>query len=105
MIEVGGAGTLNESLRAVRAGGSISLIGVLAGGGGSLNLTPVLMRQIKIQGVIVGHRAGMLRMLKAFETHRLRPILDHRHFNLAQAREAFEYLESAQHIGKVVIRH
>ena len=105
VIEVGGAGTLTESLRVVKAGGVVSLIGVLAGGGGELNLTPVLMRQIRIQGVIVGHKEGLKRMLKAFETHTLRPIIDHHHFGFHEAREAFKYIESAQHIGKVVIQH
>ena len=105
IVEVGGAGTLQESLQAVRAGGTISLIGVLAGGGASLNLTPVLMRQIKIQGVIVGHKAGMMRMLKAFECHKLRPILDEKIFKLANADQAFLYMKSAQHIGKIVIDH
>ena len=104
-MEVGGAGTLKESLQAVRAGGTISLIGVLAGGGASLNLTPVLMRQIKIQGVIVGHKASMLRMLKAFEQHKLRPVLNETRFKLANADEAFRHMKSAEHIGKIVIDH
>ncbi len=105
VVEVGGAGTLSQSLRVVRAGGVISLIGVLSGGGGELNLTPVLMRQVRIQGVIVGHKAGLMRMLKAFSTHELRPVLDERAFHLSEARQAFEYLKAAQHTGKVVIQH
>jgi NADPH:quinone reductase-like Zn-dependent oxidoreductase len=105
VVEVGGAGTLKESIISVRPGGTISLIGVLSGGGGALNLTPVLMRQIKIQGVIVGHKAGCERMLKAFETHQLRPILSTQRFNLHEADQAFRYLQSAQHVGKIVITH
>ena len=104
VIEVGGAGTLNESLSAVRPGGTISLIGVLAGGAAQVNLTPVLMRQIKIQGVIVGHRSGMVKMLKAFEQAQLRPVISSR-FNLKQAPEAFEHLNAAEHIGKIVLTH
>jgi NADPH:quinone reductase-like Zn-dependent oxidoreductase len=104
VIEVGGAGTLTESLSAVRPGATISLIGVLAGGAAQVNLTPVLMRQIKIQGVIVGHRSGMIRMLRAFEQAQLRPIISAR-FNLNQAPEAFQHLSSAQHTGKIILTH
>ncbi len=105
IIEVGGAGTLGESLQVVKAGGTISLIGVLAGGGASIDLTPVLMRQIKIQGVIVGHKAGMQRMLKAFTAHQLRPILCDKEFTLTDVDEAFQYMKAAKHIGKIVIKH
>ena len=105
VVEVGGAGTLKESIIAVRPGGTISLIGVLSGGGGALNLTPILMRQIKIQGVIVGHKAGCERMLKAFTEHQVRPILSPKRFQLHTADQAFEYLRAAEHIGKVVIEH
>lgn len=104
VIEVGGAGTLDESISAVRAGGTISLIGVLAGGSAPVNLTPVLMRQIKIQGVIVGHREGMLNMLKAFEHNRLKPIISSL-FTLQDAVSAFRALKAAQHVGKIVLIH
>lgn len=104
VVEVGGAGTLDQSLSATRPGGTISLIGVLAGGASKVNLTPVLMRQIKIQGVIVGHREGMLRMLKAFTVAQVRPLIA-QHFELAQAVEAFTYLREARHIGKIVLNH
>ena len=63
------------------------------------------MRQVRIQGVIVGHKAGLLRMLKAFETHRLRPWSITGHLRSVKLSGAFEYLESANHIGKVVIQH
>ena len=105
IIEVGGAGTLTESLKVVRPGGCISLIGVLSGGKGKINLTPVLMRQIRIQGVIVGHKAGFLRMLKAFEKAQIRPIISDEKFTLSDAKGAFSFLKSAKHIGKIVIDH
>ena len=104
VVEVGGAGTLTQSIRAVRAHGHISLIGVLAGGAASLNLTPVLMQNIRIQGVIVGHRQGFEAMCRAFAHHQLRPIVD-RVFAFEEAPAAFEHMASQQHFGKICIRH
>jgi len=56
VIEVGGAGTLAQSMKAVRAGGQVSLIGVLSGGTGQVNPLPILMRNIRVQGIFVGSR-------------------------------------------------
>lgn len=102
VVEVGGAGTLDQSIRAVKPGGTISLIGVLAGGAAPVNLTPVLMQNIRVQGVFVGHREAFEAMNRAIAHHGLRPVVD-RVFPFAQAREAFDYLSSRQHLGKVCI--
>ena len=102
MVEVGGAGTLKESLRAVRSGGTVALIGVLAGASEPLNILPILMRQIRVQGVIVGHREGFQAMNRALALHQLRPVID-RAFPMTEIREAFRHLQSAQHQGKIVI--
>lgn len=103
VIEVGGAGTLEQSIRAVRPGGTISLIGILTGGAGKVNLTPVLMQDIRIQGVIVGHRAGLEAFARAAELHTLRPAVD-RVFAFEEAPAAFEHLASGAHFGKICIR-
>lgn len=103
VVEVGGVGTLAQSLRALRPGGTVSLIGVLAGGQADLSLTPVLMNQVRVQGVFVGHREGFLAMGRAIEQHRLRPRID-RVFGFGEARAAFEHLASGAHQGKVCIR-
>lgn len=104
VVEVGGAQTLAQSLQAVRAGGTVSLIGVLSGSGAdpALSLLPILMRQLKVQGVIVGHREGFERMLRAFELHHIRPLISHT-FALSEARQAFEVMARAEHVGKVAI--
>ena len=101
VIEVGGAGTLPQSLRAVRVAGEISLIGVLTGG--EVNPIPALMKAVRIQGIYVGSRAMFAAMNRAIELHRLRPVID-RVFPFNQAREAFAHLESQAHFGKIVIR-
>lgn len=103
VVEVGGVGTLAQSLRAVRPGGTVSLIGVLAGGTADLSLTPALMTQVRIQGVFVGHREGFLAMGRAIAQHQLRPRVD-RTFAFEEARAAFEHLASGAHVGKVCIR-
>ena len=75
VVEVGGQGTFDQSLRAVRLGGTISLIGVLAGAA-PVNLTPVLMRNIRVQGVMVGSTEMFHRMNVAISHHALRPVVD-----------------------------
>ena len=100
IVEV--AGTLEQSLRAVRAGGALALIGLLAGSQPVLNLPLVVMRQINMYGVTVGHRAGMAAMLRAMALAGTQPVID-RVFDFADAPAAFEYLASGQQFGKVVI--
>ncbi len=103
VIEVGGAGTLDQSVRSVRPGGHIALIGVLAGGADPVHLTRVLMRNIRIQGILVGSRAGFEAMNRALSVHRVQPVVD-RVFDFGEARAAFDHLASGSHLGKVVIR-
>lgn len=102
VVEVGGQGTFDQSVRAVRLGGTISLIGTLAGRA-AVNLTPVLMRNIRVQGVFVGSREMFERMNTAIAAHALRPVID-RVFGFQDAPAALEHLGSGTQVGKVVIR-
>jgi len=103
VVEVGGAGTLAQSIRAVRFGGRICLIGVLGGGAAKLNIVPIFMRQVRVQGILVGHREGFEELNRAIEAQRLIPVVD-RVFAWEQAREALEYLASGEHFGKICLR-
>jgi NADPH:quinone reductase-like Zn-dependent oxidoreductase len=103
VVEVGGAGTLPQSLRAVRSGGRISLIGVLSGGAGQFNPVSILMKGIDVRGIFVGSRETFEAMNRAIALHQLRPVVD-RVFPFAETPAALRYLESAAHFGKVVIR-
>jgi NADPH:quinone reductase-like Zn-dependent oxidoreductase len=105
IIEVGGAGTLVQSLRAARVGGMIAQIGVLSGGAvtDALALTPILHKQLRVQGIYVGSRAMFEEMNEAIAKTGLHPVVD-RVFEPDQAREAFLHMESASHFGKIVIR-
>jgi NADPH:quinone reductase-like Zn-dependent oxidoreductase len=102
VVEVGGAGTLGKSLKAVRVGGQISLIGVLAGATGEVNPLPAVMKGVRIQGIYVGSREMFEAMLRAIELHDIHPVID-RIFPFVEAREALHYLQSGAHFGKVVI--
>ena len=102
VVEVGGAPTIDQSLKAVRPGGVISLIGVLAGGVAKVNLTPALMNNVRIQGIFVGHASSFAAMNQAIAQHELRPAVD-RVFAFDQAVAAFEYMGSAKHVGKICI--
>ncbi|HMF64889.1 MAG TPA: NAD(P)-dependent alcohol dehydrogenase [Edaphobacter sp.] len=105
IIEVGGAGTLGQSLRAARVGGMVAQIGVLSGGSvsESLAITPILHKQLRVQGIYVGSRAMFEQMNAAITRATLHPVID-RIFALDQAREAFLLMQSASHFGKIVIR-
>ncbi|MEH2269244.1 MAG: NAD(P)-dependent alcohol dehydrogenase [Nostoc sp.] len=104
VVEVGGAGTLPKSLQAVRIGGRISLIGVLSGRGNEIDPMPILFKSLTVQGIYVGSREMFEAMNQAMQQHQIKPIID-RIFPFTEAREAYHYLKSAAHFGKVVIRN
>jgi len=100
--EVGGAGTLEKSFRVARVGGTISLIGILAGAAGKIDPLPVLRKGLRLQGIYVGSREMFEAMNRAIAAHQMRPIID-RVFPFVQTREALKHMESAVHFGKIVI--
>ncbi len=102
VIELGGANTLEKSVKVTKLNGTISLIGVLAGIG-SFNPISVLMKAIKIQGIFVGHKQMFERMNKAIELNNVIPVIDDKLFNFNNVPKAYEYFEQGQHFGKVVI--
>lgn len=104
IVELGGEKTLPQSLRAIRPGGTISMIGVLSGSALSAPLGLVVTRQVRLQGITVGHRDGFEAMMRAIEQHRVRPVID-RAFAFEQLKEALAYLKSGGHFGKICIRH
>jgi NADPH:quinone reductase-like Zn-dependent oxidoreductase len=102
IVEVGGAGTLEKSLNAVRYGGIVTLIGVLTGTAGPIPTAAILRRHMRVQGIYVGSREMFDEMNRAIAQHRLRPHID-RSFGFDEARAAYEHLAAAAHTGKVVI--
>jgi NADPH:quinone reductase-like Zn-dependent oxidoreductase len=102
VVEVGGAGTLSKSLKAVKAGGRVSLIGILSGGSGDVALFPVLMKNVCVQGIFVGSREMFEAMNRAIAASKMKPVID-RVFSFGEAREALKHLQGASHFGKVCI--
>lgn len=102
VVEVGGAGTLGKSMMSVSPGGTIALIGVLSGGEGNLSLYPILMQGVKVQGIIVGNKEEFHSMNRAVSVNGIKPVID-RTFSFSEYREAFRYMESGKHFGKIVI--
>jgi NADPH:quinone reductase-like Zn-dependent oxidoreductase len=101
VIEVGGAGTLERSIKATRFGGHIALIGVLAGVG-TFNPISILMKSVRVQGVFVGSRAMFEDMNRLIVGEGIRPVID-RVFPFKETPAAFKHLESGSHFGKVVV--
>ena len=100
VVEVGGAGTVERSIEAVRVGGTIGMIGVLTQG--MLNATAVMRKSIRLQGIYVGSRSMFENMNKAIAAHEMRPVVD-RTFPMQDARAAFHCMDKAGHFGKIVV--
>lgn len=103
VVEVGGPGTFDQSLAALRYGGTMSILGVLTGTRGEVNTYGIFHKALRIAGIYVGSVAMFERFLRALTATRLVPVVD-RVFPFEEARAAYEYLASGQHFGKVVIR-
>lgn len=101
VIEVGGAGTLERSLKAVSFGGELSLIGRLTDG--QFDPTRLLMKGARLQGIFVGSREMFERMNSAVSQNKIVPIVD-KVFKVEQIVEALKTLEQGSHFGKVVLR-
>ncbi len=103
VLEVGGAGTLPQSIRAIRPSGVVSLIGVLSGGAGELNLGPVVTQNVRLQGITVGSADMLREMNRAFELHGVKaPVDTENGFAFEDAAEALRTFPEGRHFGKVV---
>jgi NADPH:quinone reductase-like Zn-dependent oxidoreductase len=102
VMEVGGAGTLAESLKAIRIGGHIAVIGVLSGFEPPLPLASMIGTSARLQGVSVGSRAMFEAMSRALELHRIEPVVD-KVFAWTDARAAFAAMQAGEHFGKIVL--
>lgn len=102
IVEVGGPGTLPQSIQAVAIGGHIALIGVLTGVAGDIPTARLMAKQARLQGLIVGNRTQQQDFVRALEVSGLKPVID-RAFPLEGLAEAFRYEASGQHFGKICI--
>ncbi|WP_313603290.1 zinc-dependent alcohol dehydrogenase family protein [Comamonas jiangduensis] len=104
VVEVGGPGTLAQSIRACAVGGHIALIGVLTGFAGSIPSAEMMAKQQTLQGLIVGSREHQQDMVRALEQFTWRPVID-RSYPLEQLADAFRHQHSGQHFGKICIEY
>ena len=100
VLEVGGPGTMEQSIEAVRIGGRIAYVGVLTGG--AINPVGIMRKSIRLQGVYVGSRAMFEDMMRALAAHEVHPVID-RTFAFEDARAAFHHMKAAGHFGKIVV--
>jgi len=104
IVELGGEKTLPQSLRAIRPGGTISMIGVLSGATLAAPLGLVVTRQVRLQGITVGSRDGFEAMVRALERHRIVPVVDSV-YAFDELKVALAALKRGAHFGKICIRH
>lgn len=102
IMEVGGGGTIQESMKAIRIGGHISIIGVVAGAGEPFNPAALIGNAAKLQGVFVGSRDMFEAMCRAIELHRIEPVVD-KVFPFTEAKAAFAAMAAGEHFGKIVL--
>ena len=102
VIEVGGPGTLPQSIEAAKIGGHIHLIGVLTGRAGEVPTSKMMAKQIRLEGLIVGSRRQQQDFVRAIEATGIRPVID-RTFPLDALADAFRYEEAGKHFGKICV--
>lgn len=102
VLEIGGPGTLAQSITAARVGGHISMIGILTGIKGEVPTLALMAKQIKLKGIIVGSRQHQLDMIRALDATGIKPVID-KTFALAELADAFRHEEQAGHFGKICV--
>lgn len=102
VVEVGGPGTLAQSITACRTGGHIALIGVLTGFAGDVSIPALFSNQIRVSGISIGSRNDQEDMIRAITVNGLRPVIG-RSFPLHEIASAFRSYEGQKHFGKVCV--
>ncbi len=99
IIEVGGPGTLGQSLAATAVGGHIALIGVLTGRAGEVPTAYLMAKQVRLQGLIVGSRKHQTDFVRGIDATGIKPVIDCT-FGLNEIADAFRYEADGRHFGK-----
>jgi len=102
VVDVGGSGTLPRAFKALRHGGTVAQIGVLAGVSDQLDIRPIFAKQLRIHGVYVGSRANFVAMNKAIAQAKLKPVVD-RVFGFEEFPAALRHMGDGAHFGKIVV--
>lgn len=102
VVEIGGAGTLDQSMVAARVGGHVALIGVLAGFAGPVQTALLMAKNLRVQGLTVGSRRQQIDMIAGIEANGIRPVISD-HFPLERLADAFRHQIANAHFGKIVV--
>ncbi len=102
VVEIGGSGTLDQSMMATRVGGHVALIGVLAGFAGPVQTALLMAKNLRVQGLTVGSRTQQLAMIAGIEANGIKPIISD-HFPLTGLADAFRHQAANAHFGKIVV--
>jgi NADPH:quinone reductase-like Zn-dependent oxidoreductase len=102
VVEVGGPGTLAQSIHASRIGGHIALIGVLTGVSGEVPTGLLMTKNVMLKGITVGTHDDQKDMIAAIEANGILPIIDSV-FGLDQIAIAFARQISQKHFGKICV--
>ena len=101
-VETGGAGTLTRSMRATMAGGVVALLGALTGLQDKVDVALILMKRLKIAGIMVDSRSAFEALNRFLAEHKIEPVID-RTFPFEQLPVALRYMEAGKHFGKIVV--
>ena len=102
VIEIGGEGTLLQSITALRRGGHINVIGYLAGIGLGLTVFDLIERNVNIHGLSVGNREQFEEMMDFVSEHDIRPVIG-RTYSFDKAGQAIQDIARGGNFGKLVV--
>lgn len=102
VVDVGGTGTLNQSLAAASYGGEVALIGLMTFADGPLEYGLLMSKGVNVRGIAVGNTEMYEAMVQAIDTHQVRPPIDRR-FRFEDAKDAYRFQSSPELFGKIVI--
>jgi NADPH:quinone reductase-like Zn-dependent oxidoreductase len=103
ILELGGLGTLARSMAATKVNGRISMVGVLTGTEGQVDPMPILRKTLAVNGIYVGSKDMQIQLHRSLEVNKIHPVID-RLFPFDKVRDAYEYMQSGKHFGKIVIQ-
>jgi NADPH:quinone reductase-like Zn-dependent oxidoreductase len=101
-VETAGPGTLDRSMRATRPAGTIALLGALTGRQGTVTTGLILMKRLRIGGIMVDSRSAFETLVRFIEQKQIEPVIDQR-FGFDALPDAFRCLEAGRHFGKIVV--
>src|SRR6202790_4751790 len=104
VVEVGGPGSLAQSVKAIAYGGQVSLVGALAGMAGGIDFMAMFLSQATYQPIPTGSRRDLENLCRVLEQHKIQPVIDSV-FCFEDAKAGLSHYAGRKVTGKVVIRH